>query len=56
MDALKSERILREFVLFTCAISIFTFMTLRVFIWKWHFWIRKTERKITKNHNKYQGL
>ena len=56
MNALKSERLLREILLFVMAISIFPFMTLRVLIWKWHFWIRKTEHKITKDHNHYQGL
>lgn len=56
MNVLKSERILREIILFVIAISIFPFMTLRVLIWKWHFWIRKYERKITKDHKDYQGL
>lgn len=56
MNALRTERLMREILLFVMAISIFPFMTLRVLIWKWHFWIRKTERKITKDHNHYQGL
>jgi len=56
MDALKSERVLREIILFVCAIAIFPFMTLRVLIWKWNWWIRKQERKIYNDHKEYQGL
>ena len=56
MNALKSERLLREIVLLGMAISIFPFMTLRVLIWKWSFWIRKTEKKIMQDHKQYQGL
>ena len=56
MDALKTERLLREIILFAMAILLFPFMTIRVLIWKWYFWIRKNERKITENHNEYQGL
>ena len=56
MDALKTERILREFVLFFIAIILFPFMTFRVLIWKWHFWLRNNEKLIKKDHDEYQGL
>jgi len=56
MSIYKAERITREVILFTCAIAIFPFMTLRVLIWKWHWWIQKNECKITKDHNVYQGI
>lgn len=56
MNIYKTERILRECVLFVMAISIFPFMTLRVLIWKWHWWIRKNEIEIKKDNDEYQGL
>ena len=56
MDALKTERIVREIVLYVIAILFFPFMTIRVLIWKWHFWIVKNERLIKEDHDWYQGL
>ena len=56
MNALKTERLIREILLFVMAISIFPFMTLRVLVWKWHFWIRDLEHKIKKDHENYQNI
>ena len=56
MNVYKAERIVREMVLFVCAISIFPFMTLRVLIWKWHYWIRKNELIINKDNYEFQGI
>ena len=56
MNALKTERFIRETLLFVMAISIFPFMTLRVLVWKWHFWIRDLEYKIKKDHENYQNI
>ena len=56
MNALKTERFIREVLLFVMAISIFPFMTLRVLVWKWHFCIRDLECKIKKDHENYQNI
>ena len=56
MNIYKVERIIRESVLFACAIFIFPFMTTRILVWKWHWWIRKNESKINKENDEYQGI
>jgi hypothetical protein len=50
----KAEMMIREILLFICAISIFPFMTLRVLVWKWHFWIRENEAIINENNREYK--
>ena len=43
----------REFILFFTMILTFPFRTIRIYMWKWFFWLVKNERQVIANHNNY---
>ena len=47
---LNDKKFTRELVIFLSAFTIFPFLTIRVLIWNWHFWLTKKNKKIQKNH------
>lgn len=45
--------LIRELVLYFASLVLFPIRTVRVLVWKWHFWLKSTEAKIKEDHETF---
>jgi len=52
----KAENFIRDLLLYPIAIIYFPFATIRILLWKWHFWVENNQNVIKEYQNKLNEL